>query len=73
MRVFTQDIFDDANGFLDDIVDFGGDEIEEDGNGTFTGFGDFEGALTYCADGAADKVYIDFAGIPDKRGVSWEM
>ena len=71
MRVFTQDIFDDANGFLDDVVDFGGDEIEEHGNGTFAGFGNFERALAYCADSAADKVYIDFAGISDKEKVSW--
>lgn len=62
-RVFPENVLDDNNSFLDDVVHFSIDEIQQRVNTALASALNLNGNLADCSDGSADKVHIDFKGI----------
>jgi hypothetical protein len=61
--VFAEDVADDHGGFLDDVRDFGVDELEERVDTLSRGGFDFDGEFADGADSFADKVDVDLGCI----------
>jgi hypothetical protein len=66
VRVPTEDVLDDDDGFLDDVRDFGRHEGEEDGDRAVGRSGDLDGESSDGADGFADEVDVDLGGVSEK-------
>ena len=58
--IFPKDVLDDHNSFLDNIIDFGLDQIQKSRYTSFCGLFHFDGASADSPNGLPDKINIDF-------------
>ena len=61
--VATEDVLDDNDTLLNDVVDLGLDEFEEDSDAALGGTLELNGAPADSTDGLADEVHVDLGGV----------
>jgi hypothetical protein len=75
-RVPPEDVFDDDDGFLDDVSDLGLNERQERLDADICGWFDFDGDSTDGTDGFAHEIDVDFGCVSmaliNERTGDWE-